>query len=388
MNIAYIPVRGGSKSIPLKNIKIIAGKPLIYWAANAACECKEIDRVYVCTDNDAIASTVSSFPFPKLQVIGRSEESATDTASTELGMLEFAQTRVFTNLALIQATSPLITSLDLYNGFELLAHDGVDSVLSVVEQKRFIWKDSPGDFAVPLNYDFFHRPRRQDFDGLLVENGAFYITSRDALLRNQSRVSGNIKTVRMPPESYIELDEPGDWPIVEKLLIKRTLLDLPTIKMFLTDCDGTLTDAGMYYSSDGELLKKFNTRDGMGLRLLKEHGIITGIITSEDSKVVYKRAEKLGVDELMMGVMSKSVAISELCNKYGIDKCNVAYIGDDLNDVEAIAYVGLGISVNDAVEEAKNASDYVTCAPGGYGAVREAAYLILERAVCAENGKP
>jgi len=380
MNITYIPVRGGSKSIPFKNIKVIAGKPLIYWAVKAACECTDIDRVYICTDNDAIASTVSSFPFSKLEVIGRSEESATDTASTEFGMLEFTQTCIFTNIALIQATSPLITSFDLSNGFKMLAQDGVDSVLSVVEQKRFIWKESPGEFAVPLNYDFLHRPRRQDFDGLLVENGAFYISSREALLRSQSRVSGNIKTVRMPPESYIELDEPEDWPIVEALLKKRMSSGFPTIKMFLTDCDGTLTDAGMYYSSDGDLMKKFNTRDGVGLRMLKERGIITGIITSEDSEVVRKRAEKLCVDELMMNVMDKVAAISELCNKYSIDKCNVAYIGDDLNDVEAIANVGLGISVNDAVEEAKNASEYVTSARGGNGAVREAARLILDRA--------
>jgi len=383
MNIAYIPVRGGSKSIPLKNIKPIAGKPLVYWAAKAACGCEYIDRVYISTDSEEIGTVVSQFGFTSLCVVSRSKESATDFASTECGMLEFASKYEFDNIALIQATSPLITSADLRNGFALLSQNGVDSVLSVVGQKRFVWQDAPNGYSMPTNYDFLHRPRRQDFDGLLVENGAFYITGRGELLRSQCRISGNIKTVLMPPESYIELDEPEDWPIVENMLRKRILLELPVIKMFLTDCDGTLTDAGMYYSSDGEVMKKFNTRDGMGLRLLKEHGVITGIITGELSEAVRKRAEKIGVDELLMGVSNKVAAISELCNKYGVDKRNVAYVGDDLNDVEAIIGVGFGVSVNDAAEEVKNAADFVTSLQGGNGAVREAADLIIERAAYA-----
>lgn len=381
MNIAYIPARGGSKSIPLKNIKLMAGKPLIYWAAKAACECRDIDWVYVCTDSEEIRAAVSRFDLPKIKVVNRSKESATDTASTELGLLEFAQSHDFTNITLIQATSPLTTSADLSRGFSLLSQVGVDSVLSVVNQKRFVWEELENGYAAPLNYDFLLRPRRQDFDGLLVENGAFYITGREALLSSRCRISGNIKTVIMPPESYVEIDEPEDWLFVEKLLEKRMLLELPDIKMFLADCDGTLTDAGMYYSSDGEIIKKFNTRDGMGLRLLKERGIITGIITSETSDIVRKRAEKLSVDELLMGVTDKTGAIADLCNKHGVDKRNVAYIGDDLNDAEAISGVGFGICVSDAAQETKNAADYITKSLGGNGAVREVADLILERIV-------
>jgi len=380
MNVAYIPVRGESKSIPLKNIKPIAGKPLVYWAVKAACECMKIDKVYVSTDSVEIANVVSGFHFSKLEVIGRSIESATDTATTEYGMLEFAQNNVYENIALTQATSPLLTASDLENGFTLLSQDGVDSVLSVVHQKRFIWEDTSDGYSVPSNYDYLNRPRRQDFNGFLVENGAFYITSRAALQQSRCRISGRIKTVLMPQESYIELDEPEDWSIVEMLLKKRASLSLPIIKMFLADCDGTLTDAGMYYSSDGEKMKKFNTRDGMGLRLLKENGIVTGIITSEVSEAVSKRAEKIGVDELLMGVADKGNAISELCSKYGIDKRDVAFIGDDLNDMEAIISVGFGFCVNDAVEQVKRVADYVTSLPGGCGAVREAADLIIERA--------
>ena len=222
MNIAYIPARGGSKSIPKKNIKNIADRPLVYWVIEAACNCAEVDAVFVSTDSDEIRDIVAGFSFSKLKVVGRSEESATDTASTETALIEFVQTHDFTNIALIQATSPLLTSEELAKGFVLKSQKNVDSVISVVRQKRFVWQDNANCIsAYPINYDFKNRPRRQDFDGFLVENGAFYITSREALLRNKCRISGNIKTVEMPIESYFEIDEPEDWIIVETLMRRR-----------------------------------------------------------------------------------------------------------------------------------------------------------------------
>ena len=219
MNIAYIPARGGSKSIPLKNIKLMAGKPLVWYAAQAACGCDKIDKVYVCTDSKEIAEVVNSFCFEKLEVIGRSEESASDTASTEYGMLEFATKYDFEKIALLQATSPLVSSLDLTKGFEALTPE-TDSVLSVAVQKRFIWKNNSAGFAEPVNYDFLNRPRRQEFAGFFAENGAFYITSKEALLRSGCRISGNIKIVEMPEDSYFEIDELSDWVIGQHLVTK------------------------------------------------------------------------------------------------------------------------------------------------------------------------
>ena len=382
MNVAYIPLRGGSKSIPRKNIKPIAGKPLAYWVIKAACECACIDLVFVCTDCDNIREVVSGFGFDKLRVIRRSAESASDTATTEYGMMEFARARSFSNIALIQATSPLLDGKDIEEGFALLQQEGVDSVLSTVRQKRFIWKKADNDLVVPLNYDYAMRPRRQDFGGFLVENGAFYLTGRESLLQSGNRISGNIKTVEMPEWTYIELDEPDDWAIMESLLINKhktsELPDkIPEIKMFLTDCDGTLTDGGMYYSVRGEEMKKFNTRDGAGLRMLKDSGIITGIITGEASKIVRRRAEKLGIDEVHLGISDKLAVIKSLCVKFGIDMRHVAYIGDDLNDYEAICNVGMGMCVADSMQEIKNAAAMITSAKGGKGAVREAAEFCI-----------
>mgnify|MGYP003176933237 FL=1 len=386
MNVAFIPVRGGSKSIPLKNIKPISGRPLVYWTVKAACGCKYIDKVYVATDSGIIKETVESFKtgveadlFAKAEIIGRSAESASDTASTEFAMLEFAENYEFDNIVLVQATSPLLQSADLDRGFEAFDEEDTDSVLSVVPQKRFHWANDERGFTHPTNYDVFHRPRRQEFDGYLVENGAFYITTKEDLIKSQNRVSGNIKAVEMNEDTFFEIDEPSDWVIIEALMRKNGIaapVEIPKIKMFLTDCDGCLTDGGMYYSEHGDELKKFNTRDGMGFALLRQKGIITGIITSENVDLNRRRAEKLKLDILEAGCKDKVAAVKRICQERSIDLSNVCYIGDDVNDLEVIKMVGIGCCPADAMPEVKEAAKYVAKAKGGEGVIREVVELL------------
>ncbi len=382
---AFIPVRGGSKSIPLKNIKELAGHPLVYWTVKAACDCKYIDRVYVATDSDRIRETVNGFGFDKVLVIGRSAETASDTASTESALLEFAANHEFDNVYLIQATSPLLTGKDLDRGFELYMSDKTDSVLSVVRQKRFNWTMQKDGTVTPANYDVYNRPRRQEFDGYLVENGAFYITSKKGLTESKNRISGRIKACEMSEESYFEIDEPSDFIITEELLKNRgsrrnmhKSAGVPRIKMLLTDCDGCLTDGGMYYSEKGDELKKFNTLDGMGFKLLREKGIITGIVTAEDMKLNRRRAEKLQLDIIVNGVTDKLEAIIRIAEKFDIPLENIAYIGDDINDIKAIREAGYGCCPANASKAAKAAARYVASKEGGSGAVREIIEHILE----------
>ena len=390
MNVAFIPGRGGSKSIPLKNIKPICDRPLVYWTVKAACLCEYIDVVYVATDSDIIKETVEAFKhggeskmFEKLQVIGRSAESASDTASTEFAMLEFAECYDFNNIVLIQATSPMLTAKDLDGGFELFNSDGTDSVLSVVRQYRFLWDKQIDGNVSPSNYDVFHRPRRQEFGGYLMENGAFYITSKAALITYKNRISGNIKAYEMCEESAFEIDEPSDWTIIEALMRRKGMgndnFHIPEIKMFLTDCDGCLTDAGMYYSEFGDELKKFNTRDGMAFSLLKDKGIITGIVTGENVELNRRRAEKLKLDVYEPGCKDKASAVQRLCEKFNIEPKNIAYVGDDINDLEVIKMVGFGCCPSDAVSEVKQNVDYVAKAKGGEGVIREIADLIYSK---------
>lgn len=381
MNVALIPVRGGSKSIPLKNIKEIAGKPLVYWTAKAANDCKSIDKVFIATDSIEIKEVVEEFGLQKVCVIGRSDDTASDTASTETVMIEFSSQYEYDNIVLIQATSPLLTSEDIERGFRIFAEKNTDSVLSVVRQKRFHWKMDENGMAIPTNYDYLSRPRRQEFEGYMVENGAFYITSREAFEISRSRISGNIRICEMDEMTYFEIDEPSDWIIIEELLKRRNRtvegkyslhnMKVPKIKMFLTDCDGCLTDGGMYYTENGDEVKKFNTLDGMGFKMLKERGILTGIITGEKRELNYRRAKKLGVDIYEEGIQDKLRVVKELCNKYNIDVKNVAYVGDDINDLEVVKTVGFGCSVANGMDEVKSVAAYVSNVNGGSGAVRE-----------------
>ncbi len=378
--VAFIPVRCGSKSIPLKNIKEIAGKPLVYWVVEAAENSKFIEKIYVSTDCEEIKKVVNEFNFNKVEIIDRSNETATDTASTELAMLEFANNYEFENIVLLQATSPLTTSIDIDKAINLYELEKYDSLLSVVRQKRFIW-EKKGNIAIPVNYDFNNRPRRQEFEGFFVENGAIYITSRKKLLSTKNRLNGKIGFYEMPEYTYYEIDEEYDWYIVEMLLNKyRNRSFNKKIKIFLSDVDGVLTDGGMYYSSKGEMLKKFNSKDGMGFQLLKDHGIKRGIITKEKTEIVKKRCEKLNLDYCYVGIDDKKSVLMEIIKKEGVSCEDVAYIGDDINDKEILKMVGISFAPNDAVTEIRSLVDIVVSKSGGEGAVREAIEYILKYA--------
>lgn len=384
--VAFIPVRGGSKSIPLKNIREMNGQPLIYWTIDAAVYCQYIDEVYVSTDSEQIHDIVSNYNKKnahKLTCIGRSKETATDTATTESAMLEFANNYNFDSIILIQATSPLLESDDLEKAIKKYNQENYDSLLSLVRQKRFIWEAREREVK-PKNYDVFNRPRRQDFAGFLIENGAFYITKRELLLKTGSRISGNIGYHEMGEDSYYEIDELNDWLIVEQLMKKKKqnstdiFKKLQEIKLFATDCDGVLTDAGMYYTEQGDELKKFNTKDGMGIGLLRKKGIKTAIITGENSTLVERRGEKIGIDNVFLGITDKVKIMEGLLKKYNITYEQVAYVGDDINDLELLRKVGVSFSVKDAVEVVKRNVDYITNAKGGEGAVREIAEMIIQ----------
>ena len=242
MNIAFIPVRGGSKSIPLKNIKPFAGKPLVVWTVTAADNAKNIDKVVVATDCQKIKDYVMSLHLPKVSVFDRNSANATDTASTESVMLEFLQSNTMPNISnqdnfvLIQATSPLLTNKMLDDMLNLFAVSGKDSALSAVRNKRFFW-DATG---TPINYDYKHRPRRQDFGGCLMENGAVYINKIDNVLKDSCRLSGDIFVYEMPSYMGSEIDEPEDWIIMEKLFFRYQNENFVDKKTFCFDIDGVL----------------------------------------------------------------------------------------------------------------------------------------------------
>jgi len=217
MNIAFIPARGGSKSIPFKNIKSLCGKPLIYWSLKALEDATCIDEIIVATDSEDIIKTIADSNFSKTKIYRRKSENATDTATTESVMLEYIeQSNLYDNdiFMLVQATSPLSQTKHFEEALELYKKNEFDSLLSCVRNYRFFWNEN----GTSENYDYKSRPRRQDFKGQLMENGAFYINTVGGIKKSQNRLCGKIGIYEMPEYTATELDNPSDWIILESFM--------------------------------------------------------------------------------------------------------------------------------------------------------------------------
>ena len=163
------------------------------------------------------------------------------------------------------------------------------------------------------------------------------------------------------------------------LLPPDELMDrMAKIKLLSLDTDGVLTDGGLYYTDSGDELRKFDVKDGMGMRRLQDAGIGIVIITASSSPAIAHRANRLGVENVFLETSDKLGTLISLCDQKAIDLNEVAHMGDDVNDIPVLNAVGCPLSVADAVDDAKEAAYYVTGKNGGQGAVREICEMILK----------
>ncbi len=153
---------------------------------------------------------------------------------------------------------------------------------------------------------------------------------------------------------------------------------LAQVKLFAIDVDGVLTDGGLYYTESGEELKKFNVKDGLGLRRVLEAGIEVAFVSANQSRSTLHRAKKLGIVHALIGVSDKLAVLQNLCKELNVSLTQVAYVGDDLVDLPILESVGVPIAVADAVSAVQTIAVYITQKTGGNGAVREVCDLLLE----------
>ena len=242
-------------------------------------------------------------------------------------------------------------------------------------------KSSCGKEGTSLNYDYMNRPRRQDFEGNLIENGAMYISSIEKILESKNRISGNIGIYVMPHYTALELDEPSDWIIGEQIMTDNYYKDvskIKKIKVIFSDVDGVLTDGGMYYTEKGDEIKKFSAHDGMAFQILKEKGFKVGIITSEKMKLNKRRASKLKLDYDFHGVKDKLKIMKKFCQENSYNFSEIAYIGDDINCLNLLSNVGLAGCPSNAVIQIKSIPGIIQIdKKGGDGAFREFSKLFL-----------
>lgn len=378
--IAIIPLRAGSKGIPGKNKKKLLGKPLFSWILGEAIF-SDLDKIYIFTDDKDIAYMVKENYFwtDKVEIMIRSNESATDTASTEMGMKELAEklNYNFDILCLLQATSPLTSREDINNCLHKVIKEKYDSALTVVNTMRFLWNEN----GKSINYDFQNRPRRQEFSGILVENGAVYSTTKQQFLESGIRIGGNVAVVKMYEDTLTEIDEIEDWIIMEKLLENRLMKRKKgsnKIRLLVLDVDGIFTNAKVSVNSTGEFSKEFSLIDGMGIELLREEGIEIIVMTSEKSEIVTKRMEKLKIKEIYLGVKDKYSLLEKIILDKNIKRNEIAYLGDDINDLANICSVKWGIVPQNAVLENKLKADFILNSCGGNGAIREIVNFLIK----------
>jgi N-acylneuraminate cytidylyltransferase len=369
-----IPARGGSRGIRKKNLAVVGGRPLIAWTVAAASEAATVDRVVVSTDSDEIAAVARLYGGRRLEVHRRSAESSSDTASSEAALLEAVDgAGVEGDVALVQATSPL-TSAEIIDEVadRLRTHD---SALTVVRRHSFLWEAAEADVGVPLNYAPDQRPRRQDWPGLLVESGAVYATSVDRLRADGVRIGGQIGLIETDEVAGVEIDTPADLVLTNALL--RAYRSRPAktgvgpVRLVVADVDGVLTDNGLTYGTVETETKTFSARDGKGFQLLREAGVRLALLTSESHTSVAERARKLRVDDCVLGSTDKLADITALAARHGVPLAQVAYIGDDVHDVQAMTAVGVSGAPGDARPEALDVADHVGSVAGGSGAFRQ-----------------
>lgn len=374
--IGFIPLRKHSKGIPGKNKRKMVGRPLFTWVLGEALQ-SSLDEVFVYTDDESIISFIEKeYHYTnKIKALQRSEASATDIASTESAMLEFADKidYDFDVFCLFQATSPFTRASDIDNCLNTL-NEEKDSVLTVVNTHRFTWNED----GTPSNYNPFDRPRRQDFKGLLIENGAVYCCTKSVLKKHKNRLGDNIGVVKMPEESLHEIDSESDWTVVENLLIERQKRNKRPEKIthLVLDVDGVFTDGTITYTKDGEHTKSFDMRDGMGLEILKQFGVEVMVMTSEQSELVAKRMQKLQIPQVFLGVKDKFTLLQSLASSQKFSLNNVAYVGDDVNDMANVCSVGWSFAPNNAMDEIKFVADVILSKNSGAGAIREACQFI------------
>ncbi len=384
--LAIIPARGGSKGVPRKNIRSLLGLPLIAWSIRHAQQSTAITRCIVSTEDAEIAEVAKKYG---AEVVERPTDLASDTAATEPVMLHVLEHLDQTEnyqpdwVVLLQATSPIRTPDLIDRAISKAGSDNYDSLLTVTPVNRFFWKERSG--AGESLYDFRHRPRRQDIrreDRFFEENGNVYVTSRQTLLAEKNRLGGRVALLETSELEALEIDTETDWRNVEIVLAESGLYPdwlLPdTIDLVIFDFDGVMTNNTVLTDTNGLESVSCDRGDGYGVDLMRKAGIPMMIMSTEINKVVQARANKLKI-EVFQGIDDKKTALRRLFDERNINADHVLFVGNDINDLPAFEAVGCPIAVNDALPEVRRQARLVLSKPGGRGAVRELADMLLRR---------
>lgn len=387
--LVIIPARGGSKGIPKKNVATLNGRPLIAYSIEEAKQLRVDTSVYVSTDDEEIGNIALKEGADEF--IWRPDSISGDEASSESALIH-ALGNYKTNfgsdpdyVVFLQATSPIRPEGGLKKALDKLIKSDGDSLFSCSKMEGFVWRFQ-GDTIQSLTYDYQNRPRRQEAPEDVIENGSFYIFKPWVLRENNNRLGGKIVPYEIPPFYSFQIDEPEDLDLMEKLMAIEQNQDkdqtnneaLKAIKLLVLDFDGVLTDNHVYINEDGIEAVKCDRGDGMGLeRLRKLTDVEVFILSKESNPVVQKRSEKLNIP-VIHDCDDKLTTLQRLAGDKEYKVQEIAYFGNDLNDLECMNWVAQGIAVQNAEEQVKQAASKVMQEKGGEGAVRRLCEAIID----------
>lgn len=377
--VAVIPARGGSKGVPGKNLAPVAGVPLVVRAIRACLAAGRVSEVVVSTDDDGIAATAAQ---AGAIVVRRPAELANDTASSEAALRHVLETRYADRLPevllLVQCTSPFITAAEVDEVVAAIQERGADSAFTAAAFHGFIWREDGSAYGV--NHDHRTRPRRQERPVEYLETGAAYAMRTDGFLAAGHRFFGTVQAVPTDPARVLEIDEPDDLAraraIVGLIETERPVPPAGAVQAVVLDFDGTQTDDRVWITADGTEQVAVHRGDGMGIAALRDAGLPILFLSTEVNSVVTARAAKLRV-ECVHATQDKVSELRAWCGRIGVDLAQVAYVGNDLNDLGCLQAVGWPVAVANAHPAVKQAAAWTTTAAGGHGAVREVAAWLL-----------
>lgn len=380
--ICIIPARGDSKQIPKKNIVQIQGIPLIAWSILAAKASTNIDCVYVSSDSDEILEIASRWGATPLK---RPAALATDTATSESTLMHSIEqveqhSGKVDEVIFLQATSPLRLAPDIDQAIAKFRNEQADSLFSATILKDFFVFEERNGTMESINFDFKDRKRSQDLGDQYLENGSIYVFKRDLIFNEKNRLGGKIATYPMPFWQSYKIDEQDDIDICAYYLQKKVAKSLNQrklgqFKLFVYDFDGVMTNNRATVNEHGEESVTVNRGDGQGIDLIRSVGIEQLILSTETNQVVKARANKLKL-EVAHGIADKRAAMLEILRNKSLDWEQVLYVGNDVNDLEAMKRVGCAIAPADAHPSILGIAHVILASKGGEGVIRELADLL------------
>ena len=398
--LALIPARGGSKGIPRKNIRDFAGAPLIAYSIAAALQAQHVTRVIVSTDDEEIAAVARHWgaETPFLRPTELAQDDITDLPVFQQALAWLAEYEAYHPEFVVQLrpTSPVRPVGLIDDAIELmLTNPQADCVRGVVPsgQNPFkMWQIEPDShqlkplLSLPNVKEPYNAPR-QELPKTYWQTGHIDVIRTSTILEKGSLTGDVILPILIDPRYTVDIDTPSDMARYAGLMQDPELKPIDPLKsrrqfpsqpkLLVMDFDGVFTDDTVITDQDGRESVICSRSDGFGLDMLRQHGKVHALILSrEENPVVSARARKLKL-EVYQGVQDKAQAIQQLIKERNLAQAEVIYIGNDLNDLPVLPYVGYFACPQDAHSEVIRRADLVLSKPGGRGAIRELIEIIL-----------